>query len=88
MKSSALGNKKLHEPFIYTVPYRFRRAVVFSFHTLSEFGNIDIDKDIDIEYRAGTFNMPTSYQKWVWEREARINWSMVICQGSTRSELP
>ena len=26
--------------------------------------------------------------KWVWEREANINWSMVICQGSTRSELP
>ena len=22
------------------------------------------------------------------EREANINWSMVICQGSTRSELP
>ena len=21
------------------------------------------------------FNMPTSYQKWVWEREADINWS-------------
>ena len=25
---------------------------------------------------------------WVWEREAHINWYMVICQGSTRSELP
>ena len=25
---------------------------------------------------------------WVWEREAHINWSMVTCQGSTRSELP
>ena len=25
--------------------------------------------------------------EWVWEREANINWSMVICQGSTRSEL-
>ena len=36
----------------------------------------------------GTFNMPTSYQEWVWEREAHINWSMVTCQGSTRSELP
>ena len=24
----------------------------------------------------------------LWEREANINWSMVICQGSTRSELP
>ena len=24
----------------------------------------------------------------VWEREAHINWSMVTCQGSTRSELP
>ena len=22
--------------------------------------------------------------KWGWEREARINWSMVTCQGSTR----
>ena len=28
--------------------------------------------------------MPTSYQKWVWEREAHIDWSMVTCQGSTR----
>ena len=37
---------------------------------------------------AGTFNMPTSYQWWVWEREALINWSMVTCQGSTRLELP
>ena len=36
----------------------------------------------------GTFNMPTSYQWWVWEREANMNWSMVTCQGSTRSELP
>ena len=26
----------------------------------------------------------TSYQQWVWEREAHINWSMVTCQGSTR----
>ena len=25
---------------------------------------------------AGTFNIPTSYQKWIWEREAHINWSM------------
>ena len=24
----------------------------------------------------------------VWEREANIYWSMVTCQGSTRSELP
>ena len=39
-------------------------------------------------YSAGTFNMPTSYQQWVWEREANVNWSMVTCQGSTRSELP
>ena len=39
-------------------------------------------------FTAGTFNMPTSYQQWVWEREANIDWSMVICQGSTRSELP
>ena len=30
----------------------------------------------------------TSYQEWVWEKEAYINWSMVTCQGSTRSELP
>ena len=35
-----------------------------------------------------SFNMPTSYQWWVWEREANINWSMVTCQGSTRSEVP
>ena len=37
--------------------------------------------------QAGTFNMPTSYQQWLCEREANINWSMVTCQGSTRSEL-
>ena len=33
----------------------------------------------------GTFNVPTSYLKWMWEREADINWSihdMVTCQGS------
>ena len=24
---------------------------------------------------------------WLWEREANMNWSMVTCQGSTRSEL-
>ena len=24
----------------------------------------------------------------MWEREAHINWSMVTCLGSTRSELP
>ena len=29
-----------------------------------------------------------SYQEWVWKREAHINWSVMICQGSTRSELP
>ena len=38
--------------------------------------------------RTGTFNMPTPYRWWVWEREAHINWSMVICQGNTRLELP
>ena len=32
--------------------------------------------------------MPTSYQQWVWEGEAHINWSMVTYQGSTRSKLP
>ena len=37
---------------------------------------------------AGTFNMPTPYQEWVWEREVHIYWSMVTCQGSTRSKLP
>ena len=37
---------------------------------------------------AGTFNMPTSYQWWVREREANMNWSMVTCKGSTRLELP
>ena len=37
---------------------------------------------------AGTFNRPTSNQKWVWEREANITWSMVTCQGSIRLELP
>ena len=26
--------------------------------------------------------------RWVWEREANINWPMMTCQGSTRSELP
>ena len=37
---------------------------------------------------AGTFNMPTSYQQWLWEREAHINWSMVTCKSSTPSDLP
>ena len=32
---------------------------------------------------AGTFNMPTSYQQSVWEREAHIKWSMV---GQLRCE--
>ena len=36
---------------------------------------------------AGTFNIPTSYQQGVWEREAHINGSMMTCHGSTRSEL-
>ena len=43
---------------------------------------------IQYQVYAGTFNMPTSYQEWVWEREAHFNWSMVTCQGSTRLELP
>ena len=29
------------------------------------------------------YNMPTSYQQWVWEREAYINWSMVTCKKAT-----
>ena len=33
-------------------------------------------------------NMPTACQKWVWEREAHINWFVVTCEGSTRLELP
>ena len=32
--------------------------------------------------------MPTSYRWWVWERKAHVIWSIVTCQGSTRSELP
>ena len=48
---------------------------------------IDIATNRAIIY-AGTFNIPTSYQYCVWEREANINGSMVICQGSTHSELP
>ena len=43
---------------------------------------------IHIHNTAGTFNMPTPYQQCVWERKAHINWSMVTCQGSTRSEVP
>ena len=43
---------------------------------------------IAVGYTERDVNMPTSYQQWVWEREANINWSVVICQGSTRSELP
>ena len=35
------------------------------------------------------FNMPTSYQWWLFEREAHINWSMMVtCRGSTRLDLP
>ena len=37
---------------------------------------------------AGTFNMPRSYQKRMWEREAHINWPMATFQDSTRLELP
>ena len=38
---------------------------------------------------AGTFDKPTSYPYCVWERKAaHINWSMVTCQGSTRSKIP
>ena len=38
---------------------------------------------------AGTFNMPTSNQWWLLEREAHINWSMMTLQGScNRLELP
>ena len=40
------------------------------------------------QQKPGTFNLPTSYQSWVWEGEANINWSMVTCHGSIRSELP
>ena len=41
-----------------------------------------------VEFTSGAFNMPTSHRKWVWEREAHINWSTMTCPGSTRSELP
>ena len=41
-------------------------------------------KTIHSRITIGTSDMPTSYQLWVWEREAHINWSMVTCQGSTR----
>ena len=27
-----------------------------------------------VKYYAGTFNMPTSYQQSVWEREAHVHW--------------
>ena len=43
---------------------------------------------ISTSMHAGTFNMPTPYQQWVWEREVHINWSAGTCQGSTRLELP
>ena len=33
-----------------------------------------------------TFNTPTSCQQWVWVRDAHIDWSMLTCQGSTRSD--
>ena len=39
-------------------------------------------------YYCKTFNTSTSCQSWVWEKEAHVNWSMVTCQGSTRSALP
>ena len=39
-------------------------------------------------YRHLSICMPTLYQQWAWERDAHINWSMVTCQGNTRSELP
>ena len=54
--------------------------------TTSRIGNLT--RLIYAPANADTFNMSTSYQKWVWEREAYINWSMATCQGSTCSELP
>ena len=57
-------------------------------HTRSPFSVLLAFGDCYCVYIAGTFNIPTSYQQWVWEREAHINWSMVICRGSTGSELP
>ena len=56
--------------------------------TRSPFSVLPTFGDCYCVYIAGTFNIPTSYQQWVWEREAHINRSMVICRGSTRSELP
>ena len=38
---------------------------------------------------AGTFNMPTSYQQWVWESEAHINGgSMEMLRQHPLLELP
>ena len=31
---------------------------------------------IYVLYIADAFDMPTSYQQWVWERDAHIYWSM------------
>ena len=37
------------------------------------------ERDNATVHIAGTFNMPTWYQYWVWERVVHINWSMVTC---------
>ena len=48
---------------------------------------------VEFYFRFQAFRYERRYKNPVelttlWEREANINWSMVICQGSTRSELP
>ena len=78
MANNVLGSKKKVHNMNVSKSFPPTRS---PFSVLSTFG------DCYGVYIAGTFNIPTSYQQWVWEREAHSNWSMVICQGSTRSEL-
>ena len=77
-----------------TLPYAYKahpsRRLSISLLILSTRRKVSptINPDLVTCNTAGTFNMSASYQKWVWEREAHINWSMMTCQGSTRLELP
>ena len=48
----------------------------------------DFILDIKSGYYADTSSMPTSYQKWVWEREEHINWYMVMQRQHPLLELP
>ena len=64
------------------VAYYFIKIGYTLFYRLNNIG-IQVFRRLCDVMVARIFNMPTSYQWWVWEREAHINWSLMTCQGST-----